>query len=487
MVKSRKERGIKMKRLLSLAIVIILMFSTTVVSAQIPEILTKPMYNYAQEMNVSMTFESSDQIVALLEEAEFPEEISWFVDLNALLKSLFSYNGEVYVSADMSEDYKKIKLSFEADSKQYIEVNKNLNADITTKTGMWLDMDFSSLENPVLKVIYSAPMLNKYMVMDVFEMVDFEERVQIIETISNVLSKENIDAINTYSLGLMSKYTKIEKLPNKCIITYNNDGLTAMFDEMYSYMDKQMPQPEIEIQEDLMQAQFEMPSLKGIKILGDKGIVCKYNYAGGKINSYEVEADISLNIKELYTTFAQQEWEYENEGQLNFTVKCTAKVKNHGKTKVVFPDIDEENSINMAEEIKKQEEVYTDYTETFGYPYGWVDCEAVELPVINGDMYVPLRETLENAYFESLNISYDKGVITATSEFFPGFGTMSVVIGQSALYTDVQQYEIGEVVEKDGVAYVNYKVFEDVFGWYLSSACYDMLDGSYWYSYTTYE
>lgn len=476
-----------MKRLLSLAMVMIFMFSASVACAQVPEILTKPMYNCTEEMSVSLSFESGDEIIALLEEMEMPEEISWYVDLKALLNSIFAYNGNIYASVDMSEDYKKIEMSLEGDSKQYIELNKNFNADINTKMGMWLEMDFTSLENPVFKVIYSAPMLNKYMIIDVFAMADFETKAQIIEMMSNVLSKENIDAMNTYSIGLISKYAKTENLSNSFIVTYDNDGITSMLDEMYGYMNEQMkdymPQPEV----DMVQPQYELPSFKGINILGDKGIVCKYNIAGGKINSYEMNADISLNIKELYTVLSQQEWVYENEGEINFSVKCSAKIKNAGKTKVLFPELNGENSVNLAEKIQEQQQMYPEYEMMMQYPYAWVDCEAVELPVINGDIYVPLRTTLENAYFETVNISYENGIITATSEYFPEFKTISVVIGGNTLYTDLQEYQIGEVIKKDGVTYVNYHMFEDVFGWKLSGASYDMLDGYYWYSYTTFE
>ncbi len=480
-----------MKRLLSLVMVMIFMFSASAACAQVPEILTKPMYNYTEEMSVSFSFESCDEIIALLEEMEMPEEISWYVDLKALLNSLFAYNGNVYASVDMSEDYKKIKMSLESDSRQYIEINKNFNADINTKMGMWIEMDFTSLENPVLKVIYSAPMLNKYMIIDVFAMTDFETKAQIIEMMSNILSKENIDAMNTYSIGLITKYAKTENLSNSSIITYNNEGLVSMLDEMYGYMNEQMkdymPQPEIDMPEEMIQPQYELPSFEGVTLLGDKGIVCKYNYAGGKINSYEMSADISLNIKELYTALSQQEWIYENEGQVNFSVKCVAKIKNTGKTKVSFPELNEENSVDLAEKIQEQQQMYPNYTEMMQYPYAWVDCQADELPVVGGDIYVPLRTTLENAYFETVNISYENGIITATSEYFPEFKTISVVIGGNALYTDLQEYNIGEVIKKDGITYVNYHMFEDVFGWALSGASYDMLEGNYWYSYTTFE
>ena len=135
----------------------------------------------------------------------------------------------------------------------------------------------------------------------------------------------------------------------------------------------------------------------------------------------------------------------------------------------------------MPEPYEPEGEVYEKQYPNF-YASGYVDY----LPVIDGDVYVPVRATFESAYEDQVDIKYNNGIITLHSKYFPGFTQLKLVVGSGTVYADAKEYKTGKVVEKNGVSYVSYKLMEEVFGWELSSAYYDMVDKTYDYHFYTY-
>ena len=107
------------------------------------------------------------------------------------------------------------------------------------------------------------------------------------------------------------------------------------------------------------------------------------------------------------------------------------------------------------------------------------------LPVIGDEIYVPLRQTVEYGYEDSVTIGYDNGVITLSSEYFPGFGTLALTVDSGTAYADGQAVNIAPVVKIDNVTYVSASTFEDIFGWTFEYASYDMLEYDYYYEFFT--
>ena len=202
-----------MKKIISLVIGLVTMFTSICASARSTDFLGDVHRNYTQETELSVTFKSSEDIVALLEEVEFPQEINDYVDLKALLSSILSEKSYINVQADISEDYKRAKIGITGSSEQAITFNKNLNIDVKSQMGMWMDLDLG--EEPKYILTYSYPISNKYMVIDVFKEMDKDEIDDTIELLEYVFTKSFIDSVQEYSSELIKKHSKNNILRRK--------------------------------------------------------------------------------------------------------------------------------------------------------------------------------------------------------------------------------------------------------------------------------
>jgi len=465
-----------MKKAVSLILAMLIM--TMCVFADIPEFLTMPVTNATTTSSISITFDSSEDIAALLDEIEIPEEIGYFVDLKSLLKTLLSYEGKATVQADISDDYKKLKLGLTLDSVQNVDVNTNLNIGVNSKMGMWMNVDFSA-EQPVMEYIYSLPIMNKYFKMNMAEFVNSEA----LSAMAEFYEKEYIDSISKNAMGTLVKYADIEKSGSRYTIRLDNDGFASFADEILQYTWTIMNEMNNDADMSII---GEMPSVKGWKLLGENGFVCTYTTRNGKITKAEESIDISVDISEIYKAATGEEWAYSSNGLLDFTITAKSEISNVGSTKVTFPKLTAENTIEMSDFIPEYEmaEQEYEYLPEVTYPNYYVSESCSKLMMIDGNLYVPLRQTLDAAYGETVAINYDNGVITATSEYFPVFKKLTLTVGSDKVYADENEYLMGDVIEEDGISYVNSAVFCDLFGWELSWAEYNMLDN--WYHYTFY-
>ncbi len=467
-----------MKKIISVLLATMMLFTAVFANASIPEFLTETYNNYTADYSVSITFDNCDEVAALLEELEMPEEVSYFVDIKALMQSLFAYSGTMKLQADFNDSFDKIKLALTAESSQKVDVNPNLSVGVDGKVGMWLNLDLTDAENPVIDIIYSYPFLNKYMVMSAADFL--EESPEAIEMIKSIYNKEYVDNLSKISAEMFMKYATIKSRGNQYTVTIDNEGFAALVDDVIKYATETMTQYTGEDLGDL-----EFPSVKNWKFLGEGGIESIYTLRSGKLSAEETTIDFSIELDQIYTAITGEEWSYISADTIDFTFKVSANVTNIGRTNVVFPEITEENSFTLDDLIPDYE--YEDYEESdyAEYPHWYADGYCSQLPVIDGDVYIPLRMTIESAYADSAAIDYNDGVVTVTSEYFPGFKTLTMTIGTDKVYTDGVEHTLGNIFTIDGSTYVNYKLFTDVFGWEINYAQYDLLTNEYSYSFWT--
>lgn len=464
-----------MKKLMVFIFTLVFALSAISASAKAPDFLYEVYTNYTSSASASLSFDSSEDLVKLLEEFDMPEEINNHVDLKALLKSLLSYNTTMTVQADISDDYTKAEIALTADLQYDIDVNKNLNIDVAAKTGMWIKMD---LEEEVFAVIYSYPGLNKYMTVDLFELIeDIDDRTEMLDFLKSIFNKEYMEDMQKFSADLMAKHASIKLSRSKCTVKLDNDGFVAMFDEIMNFVTDMMP-------EDM---QTEIPSFEGLQILGDEGITYTYLLTSGKPSKADVKADISVDISKIFAQLTGMQWEYEANGILDFIIETSQQITNYDRTKVEFPKLTEENSFSIMEMMPEPEPDYddTDWGAEI-YPYDYVDGVSEDLPLIDGEIYIPLRMTLGSAYDEMMQITYENGVIVATSDYFPGFKELKLSVNSDLAYLDGQEYHINRVHEENGVSYVSAKTFEELFGWEFMYASFDLFEKYYNYGFYTF-
>ncbi len=499
-----------MKRIASIILTLVLAFSMVTASAEVPKFMTQAYNNYTADYGFTVTFESSDEIVELLKEMEMPEEVNNFIDIKALLESILSQGMQMKLQMNISDNYRRAEYALTAESQQEINVNPNLSIGIDSKLGMWMKMDLDAAE-PVMEIIYSSPVLNKYMVIDVFEMLpDDTQKQAVINMLNSIFCSDYIDSISKYSLELIEKYAEIKVGGGDYIVKLDNDGLIAMMGELFPVVFTKLGdimtdfpfaaqeaasigiiggadgptailiEPEEENDSDFV----VVPDMSGLQILGEEGITYRYSLFSGRVSAIDVAADISFDISKIVTDVIGEEWQPEAKGMLDFAVNAKIKLKNIGKTEVDFPKLTKENSFNVMDMYPEYEENYTEeYVPSYPHYSVWIESD--KMPVIDGEIYVPLRATLEGAYNDQFSIDYDKGTITMHSEYFPGFKKLTVYENSTMAFTDGIDIEVSKVIVKNGISYVGKSLFEKIFGWELGYASYDLINDYYEASFYT--
>ena len=443
--------------------------------------------NYTADYNLCVSFDSSKEIVSLLEETGALEEIEKHIDMEPFLKSLLSYNEKALIEADISDDLKVAKVGITTQSEHGVDVNKNLGISLKVSTGIWMVIDMRDIENPVLDVVYSNPSLNKYVRLNVFEYVSEDEKNQITDALQMFTDKERADKIKSDIAGIIKKYAKVKVKVSSCEIIIDNDAFIDILEDLKGYIFSEA-KPYI-AEEDVKEIEdyIEGISFEELQLLGDKGIVYTYNYRNKKISSINSSLDVCVDVSKIYTAFSGEEWNFISNGKIKFTLSATTVLSKIGSTQVQFPRLTDKNSLYF-EELYPYYGGYYDYEyneEEPLYPNWYVGGEAVALPVINGTIYVPLRSVLENAYEDSVDIKFEEGTITATCEYFPEFRTLSLTVGDTGVYTDGERNEIGIIYIENQTTYVSSDLFVNVFGWEFSDATHYMLDDCYSYSFIT--
>ena len=470
-----------MKKLVSLVLVMLLTFSLVYAKEDVPEFLYQIHNNYTASYNISVNFDNPEEVEQLLSDVEASHQIENFVDISALLKTLCSGKQNMKVQSDISDDYKKIKLSMTSESSKYIEVNRNLNIDINSNYGMWMDFDLTDKDNMMFDMIYETPFMNKYFRITQDDILNEDETGEIPALFDKAFDKQYIQSLNKKTAEIFSKYADIKGSGNKYVATIDNEGFVSCVDELMAVINEENSKL---MGEDYQQSQVEIPSVKDWKILGKDGIRCEFVLKGGKISAENVYMDISVDVPSIYQSITGEQWQYDAVGTVDFAIKMTADYSKVGITKVEFPKITDENSFTISDmesayEYEQDDEYFPEY------PMWYADAYTPELPGVGDDIYVPLRALLECAYEDSVYIDYADDVITAKSEFFDGFDSIIIDVESDAVIAGDNVYEFGKPVVIDGTTYVNKRLFTDVFRWELSEAIYDMLADEYYISFYT--
>lgn len=470
-----------MKKLTALLLIFIFAFSSICVNAEVPKFLIEEYNNYSADYSFSVEFESTDELVSLLKELEMPDEIENFIDIKALISSILSQETKMQIQANVSNDLRKAEIGLCASSQESVTFNPNFTLSADSKLGMWIRYDLDA-QIPVYEIIYSAPFLNKYMVINIFEMLpDDEAKVQMFNYIDSILSPEFLESAKQFTKKLLEDHADIKLSGAVCTVKFDNEALIAIINELIDFIAEQVAPT---MPEDLATDIYsEIPKLGDIQLLGKNGIAYKYSLVSGKVSNIDLSADVSVNIPDIVAA-AGGEWDYESDGILDFMIKSNVKVTKIGSTKVDFPALTEQNSFSLMDMMPEYTEPDYGYYEEV-YPYYYTSAYTDELPVINGEIYVPLRALLEDAYSDTVLINYENGIINVNCPHFEGFTHLKLTENSNIVYADNTAHKVSKVIIKNGITYVGRTLFEDLFGWEIGSADHDMLYDEYYVSFYT--
>lgn len=470
-----------MKRIIALFLLMI--SATTGVIAEIPSFLINPILNFSGDYTVSLSFDNSDEVAALI--CEIDEGNDNTVNWSTFLKTLLTFDGKVKVQSDIDSDFEKIKFSLAGESTHNIDVNRNLSVGVSADMGVWVDADISNSRNFGFDVIYTTPMTNRYVKFTKDDIPsDAMPTEEDFRMLKSVFNKYYIENYCMQTAEILGKYAVLTVSGNKHTISLDNEAFTSYMDEMMS-LSYESTYSLAEGEETFLY-EDNIPKFKGHRILGDEGIKIVYTVNGNKISAEEITADISIDLSSIYSDIQGEPWPYTAPSKIDFSISCISNITQHGSTKVDFPSLTEGNSVSYRElyPYLYYEDDYN-YEDYITYPHFYVGETCDVLPVIDDEIYVPLRRTLEAAYDDSVNIEYIDGQISVTSEYFTEFCNLKLSVDSDKAYADDIEYTIGTVILENGTTYVSNKLFTDVFAWEFSSASYDMIEKNYYYSFYT--
>lgn len=463
-----------MKRMLAILTTIMMFMTTTVfANVNIPEALMKYPENFTAATSISISIDDNSDVRNLIEEILNTDDtmgIIYGTEFLTFLSALFDYDGTVNVQADISPDYKKIKLAVTNSTELSSIVSSNLNYTVKANCGLWADIDLTNKESPKCDVIFLMPTSEKYRYINVGKYITQE----VIESYNEVFDWEEVKKMTDEFLRLLYDNSTLEETETGYKLSMDNAGLVNYMSKViqYSYDDGMYSDEEV----DMM--------FNNIQFLGKEGITAVYTIKNGEISYGEASADICLNISNIAKTMGQ-EWPYEASGIINIKISEKVDLTQIGTTEVKYPALNSSNSISLNKMIEEQLSPDNSYEYVIEYPFNHIRTSSNALPVVNNDYYVPLRSVLENGYQESVSIDYQDGVITASSEFFEGFKTLKMTIGDDKIYIDDTEYTLGTVICNDGVTYVSTRLFTEVFGWELSDITHEILENRYSVSFWT--
>lgn len=459
----------RMKRITAILISTLLLMTTGVLAnGNIPEALTKYPENFTAAYRISVSIDDNSDIRSLIEEVadtDFNMGSVVASDFLNFLSAMFEYDSTVHVQADVSPDYKKIKLSMTNSNVFSSVVSSNLNYTVQSKAGLWADIDLTDETEPKIDITFLSPSSDKYRFANVGEYIKEEDLASFYET----FNVEEFQKVKDEVSQLLFSNSKVEKTKDGYKLTMDNENFSVFVGEVVSCCTDEEAGLEGEMQS----------TLKNIKFLGEDGITANYSLKNGKISRAEVKTDISFNLSAISEAMGE-EWPYKTSGIIDIKLNETVDFTKIGTTKVQFPTLNDENSISLNKIVEEEMSPDDSYEYTLVYPHSYISAESDVLPVVDGKYYVPFRRILEDGYYDTVSIAFDKGVITASSEYFPGFQTLEMTIGNDKVYLDGTEYVIGTVMLVDGVTYVSADLFTELFGWELIDITHSILDDFYY-------
>lgn len=486
-----------MKKFLCLLLSFMLLLGTVASAAGLDFLTDGSLMNYSATDTVTVEL---DVPTAFLEEVfgmADMSEIENYVDLEALIRGLTEQSRTAQVAVKMSEDFKRIELSMEAETLNDVKVNSNLDVSVRAKTGMWLDIDFTDSANPKFYMIYTSPSVNKYVTLDVFELMEIEgsaeEKELFVAMMNTLFDKATLQPLLERSRALIEEYATI-KVANR-IYTIHFDSAAfskyaaAVINEV---IDLYVPMGLIAPTEADTIKQQVLLYAPQISLLGEDGYTLTYSLTSKKtLQKMTADMDFEICLKDIVNLFDEtgESWLYENDGRIGLRVREEMKIKLSGDSVIVkYPTLTEENSIsfmelNGIEPEPEYEDVYEVYVPE--YPYDYVHIGASAMPYMNGKYYVPLRAAFEGAYDDEFVIEFteDETIIISS----PHFDTIQTKIGMTTAVVNGVEIPVEEVILMDGTTtYVSQSFFENIFGWRLSYIGIYLQYGEYYCEFETF-
>ncbi len=470
-----------MKKLLCFILAIFIAASGSVSASEL-DFLDRVYTSY--EENTSLTLELKQPLTFLkLLNSEY--DTFQMFDAQMFFESLADMNMTAVAKANISADYKKIQLSVEGVSSIPMQINRNFKLTADTKTGMWLDADFSDDKNPKYTYIMQNPSMNKYMTADVIALMretDPDNAEKSISLMKAFFNKDVIQALSKTTKESIIKNSKMTKSGKTYTFTFDDKGIKQLYFDIFEKINPiiSMAMDKDEKKEFDDAYKTAKKAVSELEIVGKKGVSMKYTLDGsGNISVSEISAEIDTNVFDFIKALLGFSADIKKEEcNINFVLNMKNEFKNVNKSvKITAPTITAENSINLNEYIKQNSA-----TPDYDYDDYWFTVETDTYKEYeNGELAFPLRDVAEAFGIPKENISCDNGVITilGTGKGAADFKTAVITENSTAMTVDGEAFELHTpVTETNGRALVDTSFIKFLFDADYSYGSYDVITGN---------
>jgi len=172
-------------------------------------------YN-SYEADISCTFTVNEPMKVFGVLSQFTG-IDDYVNLQMLAEDFCNSKSTGLIKINSSNDFEKGKMSYEVFEVVPFKINRNLKITAEMQMGMWLEWDISDEMNPTFNYILQQPFADKYISMDLVDMLA-GEGINVADYVSSVkgrFEKEYLDDMNKKITDLFRKNSASESFAIK--------------------------------------------------------------------------------------------------------------------------------------------------------------------------------------------------------------------------------------------------------------------------------
>lgn len=482
-----------MKRILSILITLLMVFSVTASAHSLEDI--GMMRNYEAEMDLTITF---DKPITLFDKLPELKDAENFVDLNELVQSLIGTTVNAKVQGNISEDFSKIQASVLMTSTTPLKINKNAKITGEFIMGVWVDADLSDTENPKFDMIMQSPFFNKYLDIDLIEMLKEDEEAygMFMSSFKGVFDKEKFAIKYNEAIDLIKKNATISSGNNTLNVNFDKDGAARyLYDAVeWSLKLSAAQQDELYIEEYEQISNDMLKVFKELEIFGENGIKMQYTFdRAGKLKASTSVTDIDLNLYPLLSMAWIDVSEItEEDCFISFTINESATYRKAGTTTVEYPKLTEENSFTLKDLDGGYEEPDYEYEyEDFPPYFPSVEGEWAARTE-SGVLYAGLRGFLENIdqhhYTEEDEINhfeyeYANGVLNVKNIGcnYLNFKEIVITVGENKVLLDGVEIELeNPATEINDRIFLGLDFYEKAFNYKPGYASLELFENIYY-------
>lgn len=475
-----------MKRIFCLVIVLMMCVST-VVFADDYDFFSTSYNSYEADISVTMTVNEPMTVLNLISQIS---GIDNFVNLQLLAESICNSTTTGVIKLNSSSDYTKAKVSYEISEVVPVDINRNFRLTAEMKIGMWVEWDISDELNPVFKYIMQQPLADKYISVDLVELMEEAgiSAPDFISSIKGYMQKDYLDSLNLKMTDIWRNNSVLTKTGNKVTITLTDEQLENMIADLMDFVIEEFDDNEdynLLYDGETGYISEILPNSEDVKKFFDKynffdetAIVMEYTTTpAGALKTSSACINMDIDMKKVLEELGIQD--FSSGDSLKFSVKSDVEYKSvNGNVNVEFPVLSEEDIIDFEDFL------YVDYD--YAYEWDTENCYHDEsdylyvdyVPAAKDTFYVPIKEITDygNYYGYNYDLSLNGAdVVLKETSGKDVFSEVKMTIDSNEITVDGTAFTLpNPVIMSGGLLYVDTCALKNIFGFEIGYARIDL-------------